>query len=170
MASDDARQLLEHLEWADAAVWRQVLATPAASGDARTRELLIHSHTVQWLYLQICRGEAPLVREAETFPDLVSVASWARQYHRERAQFAATLSDVMLAEQVRFPWENRLAERFGAVQPATIAQAITQVAMHSAHHRGQVNTRLKELGGEPPLVDFIAWVWTGRPASQWPET
>jgi hypothetical protein len=24
------------------------------------------------------------------------------------------------------------------------------------HHRGQINTRLRELGNEPPLVDFIA--------------
>ena len=23
-------------------------------------------------------------------------------------------------------------------------------------------------GAEPPLVDYIAWLWTGRPQSNWP--
>jgi hypothetical protein len=26
-----------------------------------------------------------------------------------------------------------------------------------------VNARLREMGGELPLVDFIAWVWFGKP-------
>jgi len=39
--------------------------------------------------------------------------------------------------------------------------------MHSTHHRGQVNARLRELGGEPPLADFIVWLWWGRPAASW---
>ncbi len=40
--------------------------------------------------------------------------------------------------------------------------------MHSTHHRGQVAARLRELGGEPPLVDFIAWLWWKRPEPEWP--
>jgi uncharacterized damage-inducible protein DinB len=42
-----------------------------------------------------------------------------------------------------------------------------QVTSHSTHHRGQVNARLRALGGEPPLVDYIAWVWFGKPAADW---
>lgn len=37
----------------------------------------------------------------------------------------------------------------------------------ATYHRGQVNTWLRELGLEPPLVDFIAWVWFGKPAPDW---
>ncbi len=33
--------------------------------------------------------------------------------------------------------------------------------------RGQNATRLRELGGEPPLTDYIAWLWKGRPAPDW---
>ena len=43
----------------------------------------------------------------------------------------------------------------------------TQVASHSTYHRGQVNARLREVGGTPPLVDYIAWIWFGRPAPNW---
>ena len=35
---------------------------------------------------------------------------------------------------------------------------------HSTYHRGQVNARLREIGAEPPLVDYIAWLWFDRPA------
>jgi uncharacterized damage-inducible protein DinB len=41
--------------------------------------------------------------------------------------------------------------------------------MHSAHHRGQALRRLRELGVEPPLCDFIVWIWTGRPDADWGE-
>jgi uncharacterized damage-inducible protein DinB len=40
--------------------------------------------------------------------------------------------------------------------------------MHTVYHRGQVNARVRALGGEPPLVDYIAWLWLGRPAPEWP--
>ena len=33
---------------------------------------------------------------------------------------------------------------------------------------GQINARLREIGGEPPLVDYIAWIWLGRPTVNWP--
>jgi uncharacterized damage-inducible protein DinB len=49
-----------------------------------------------------------------------------------------------------------------------MAETARQVAMHSMHHRGQVNARLRELGAEPPLVDYIAWIWRGRPEPMWP--
>jgi uncharacterized damage-inducible protein DinB len=42
-----------------------------------------------------------------------------------------------------------------------------QVASHSTYHRGQINTRFRELGGEPAIVDLIAWVWLGKPKASW---
>ena len=50
----------------------------------------------------------------------------------------------------------------------TVGETGLQVALHSTYHRGQVTARLREVGGEPPLVDYIAWVWLGRPAAEWP--
>jgi len=48
-----------------------------------------------------------------------------------------------------------------------LAKTAFQVTGHSTCHRGQVNTRLRELGAYPPLVDYIAWLWLGRPAADW---
>ena len=42
-----------------------------------------------------------------------------------------------------------------------------QVVTHTTHHRGQVMTRLRELGGAPPVVDYVIWVWSGSPIAEW---
>jgi hypothetical protein len=34
-------------------------------------------------------------------------------------------------------------------------------------HRITVDRSTPELGATPPLVDFIAWVWAGKPAAKW---
>jgi uncharacterized damage-inducible protein DinB len=49
----------------------------------------------------------------------------------------------------------------------TVAETMLQVAMHTTYHRGQLNKRLRELGGEPPLIDFIVWIWLGKPKAEW---
>ena len=49
----------------------------------------------------------------------------------------------------------------------TTAEALVQVAMHTQHHRGQCMTRLKDFGGEPKNVDWIIWLWKGKPAGRW---
>ena len=53
------------------------------------------------------------------------------------------------------------------VQPATVEESVIQIVLHTAHHRAQLCTRLREPGVEPPLVDFIAWVWQGKPGPVW---
>jgi uncharacterized damage-inducible protein DinB len=50
---------------------------------------------------------------------------------------------------------------------ATVGETAFQVVSHSTHHRAQANTRLRAVGGDPPLVDYIAWIWFGRPAAPW---
>jgi uncharacterized damage-inducible protein DinB len=66
------------------------------------------------------------------------------------------------------PWAAQIAERLGrSIGTTTIGEACFQVTSHSTYHRGQVNARLRELGAEPPLVDYIAWLWFDRPAAEW---
>jgi uncharacterized damage-inducible protein DinB len=72
---------------------------------------------------------------------------------------------------VVMPWIEMFEKRLGRKADApTFHETLLQVAMHSAYHRGQVSTKLRELGGEPPLTDFIVWVWTGKPQPEWPES
>jgi len=167
MSSAVLQELLAHQEWADAAVWAAVLACDGAVADGRIRELLVHSHQTLAAYLQLWHGEQLELPEPDDFPDLAAVAAWARQRHAAVAWYTGSLEAADLDRAIEFPWAEQLATRFGQVHPATVGQSIIQLALHSAYHRGQVNARLRELGGTPPLVDFIAWVWAGQPAPEW---
>ena len=157
------------MAWADAKVWGAVLGTLAADGDASLREKLWHIHMVQRAFFAIWLDSAAEVSELSIFPGLRSLEEWGRAYHDEVTPFLETLAEPSLDRVVHLPWAARFTAIMG-VQPAdpTMCETLLQVAMHSLYHRGQVNMRLRELGTEPPLVDYIAWIWIGRPAPDWP--
>ena len=161
-------ELYRHMEWADSAVWQAVRALPAAGSDKRVHVLLYHIHMVQHAFLAVWRGITPEYRRPEDVVDLAAIASWAREYYPEVAAHLPTLSDGDLAKPLALPWAAMLTERLGR-PPAgtTLGDTVFQVTGHSTYHRGQVNARLRELGGEPPLVDYIAWVWFDRPTPVW---
>ena len=161
----DCRALLGHAEWADALVWRS--ACTLGGEDRELREKFHHLHMVQWAYLHIWRGEPVRPRELGSFPALAAIRAWAREYYGELPTYLAGVSDAALTREVRFPWADRLIQSFGRVGKASWTESVMQVAMHSSYHRGQVARRLRELGAEPPLSDFIAWVWQCRPAADW---
>jgi uncharacterized damage-inducible protein DinB len=163
----DCRALLSHAEWADALVWKAVLACGAEDGELRAR--LHHLHMVQWSHLHVWRAEQVRPRELSTFPTLAAIRGWAREYYRELPAYVAAVSPADLTREVRLPWADRLVRRFGGSRPATWAETVLQVAMHSSYHRGQVAKRLRELGEKPPLSDFIAWIWMDRPDADWGE-
>ena len=63
-------------------------------------------------------------------------------------------------------WAARLTARLP--QPTTepsLAESLLQVALHSSHHRGQLCSRLRELDAAPPAIDYILWVYAGKPAA-----
>lgn len=168
MIPTELEQLTRHMAWADALVWRTVLDDPEATYDLRIRALLHHLHTVQWVYLQLLRHEPVEVPDEDAFADLDELCRWARSYHEEAPAFLRSLDPTSLDVPVDLPWSARLVERFGTVHPASVRQSILQVTSHSTYHRGQLNTRIREVGGEPPLTDFVAWVWIGAPEAAWP--
>jgi uncharacterized damage-inducible protein DinB len=160
---DAVRPLFEHMEWADARIWTAVLA---AEADQKLRETLHHLHMVQRAFIMLWRDEAfDRGLLDDHFADLAAMKEWTRQHHRDIAQIAVGLDDEALAVTRNIPWAGRFKESPAAT---TLGETMLQVAMHSHYHRGQVNKRLRELGAEPPLVDFIAWCWSGKPPAEWP--
>ena len=154
-------ELMLHMEWADARVWEAALAH--GGNDARLHRLLYHIHATQYAFLEVWRTGSFLHDVAEeTFPDLPAIREWSRPYYAD----AMALVESESAERViNMPWANGYMKRFGRkAEPTTFAQTVIQVTSHSTYHRGQVTARLRELGAEPPLVDYIAWLWLGKPA------
>ena len=162
------RELLHHMEWADACVWRALLAHPAAFQDTRLRDLLRHLHGVQRGFLAIWTAQALQQQVAEATWDPPSAQLAVRSYYTHLHAAIGSFDEATLERRIVMPglelYEQRMGRRFDA---PTLAETILQVATHSTYHRGQVNARLREVGGEPPLVDYIAWIWFGRPAPEW---
>jgi uncharacterized damage-inducible protein DinB len=166
---DFLRELFRHMEWADATVWRAVLVHPDAGRDGRLAEWLLHIHTVQRAFLHIWTSKPVTFPNVSDFPEISALQQWAQPYYDEARRFLATLDPAALEQPVVMPWVRHFEERLGrAFAQPTLAETVFQVTSHSTYHRGQVNARLRTLGGEPPLVDFIAWVWFGKPAPEWP--
>ena len=70
-----------------------------------------------------------------------------------------------LDREMRMPWaafyEQQSKQTAGV---HTVGESMLQVFLHTQHHRGQVCLRMRELGVVPPTVDFILWLWSGRPS------
>lgn len=165
------RELFSHTEWADATVWRAVLAHGPAGQDTVLRGWLVHIHMVQRAFLNVWRNEPVVFREPSDFPDLSSIQEWGRSYYVEARQYLETVDPSTLERILEMPWVRQFEQQAGRTfEMPTFAETMFQVTSHSTHHRGQVNARLRAIGGEPPLVDYIAWVWFGKPAADWAAT
>ena len=170
-----------HMEWADAMVWQTALSVDATLADETLRARLHHIHLVQRVFLAVWQGEFTNYQDSNERQQAVmawvnkggdlrgaDLLAWGQAYHRDVQSYLGSLSEEVLAQTVALPWAEMVAARIGQTPASsTLAETLQQVTMHSAYHRGQVNTRLREVGAEPPLVDFIAWVWLGKPAAQW---
>jgi uncharacterized damage-inducible protein DinB len=164
---ETAQDLFRQMEWADAEVWRAVSATPAALQDEKLMSLLLHLHVVQHAFLLMWNGKPVNAEELYAKQEPDALREWAREFYRGAGPFiagaAARLQDV-----VHMPWLAYIEKQLGrSLQAPTLAETFIQVPMHSMYHRGQVNARLRQVGGEPTNVDYIAWIWFSRPDAKW---
>jgi uncharacterized damage-inducible protein DinB len=155
-------ELYAHQEWADAEHWRAFEANPAALADKAICERLVHIHQVQYAFLWMAgpRTSGFEFKKLEDFSGMADLKSYAHKYHSAVRELLRQLDQTALEEILDAPWFNppvKLSRR----------QALMQAAMHSHYHRGQNATRLRELGGVPPMTDFIIWLRKGQPAAQW---
>ena len=156
-------ELFGHQAWADSEHWLALAAQPEALDDPTIRERLHHLHLVERLFLWASRdGQGQFTAsKIEDIPDIRSIRDDVRQYHVEAITHVASLSRARLDEVLDIPWFRN------APAPFTREQALVQSVMHSQYHRGQNATRLRELGGSPPITDFIMWLFKGKPEGRW---
>ena len=154
--------LYPHQAWADAEHWRAIGALPAAREDKAIRDRLHHLHFVQHAFLWTVDKAQPFrMTTPEDFSTFEALQAYAQEFHERAPSVVGALTPARLAEKVTIRWFK------DPPLSITIAEALTQAAMHSHYHRGQNATRLRELGGEPPTTDYILWLWKGRPTPVW---
>ena len=165
---ENTASLLNHMQWADAEVWKKVLSFETAQADESIKKLLYHLHQVQYAYLDLWNNTHIELTKSETFKNLGSIAKWGFEYQQKLDDFLSSPKSYEKEKNILIPWSVFLERKIGKkVVPATLEESMLQVALHSTYHRGQINTRFRELGGEPASVDFIVWVWLGKPKPDW---
>lgn len=170
MITSSLKHLFDHMKWADAEVWNKVLVFESAGNDEKIKKLFYHLHQVQYAFYFLW-NELPMeIPKPEVFFDLKSIAKWGFDYQQKLHDFLTSPKSNEKNKMVQVPWsvfiERRTKQK---VVPATLEETMMQVASHSTYHRGQINTRFREIGGEPAMVDLIAWVWLGKPKADWSE-
>lgn len=159
------REMARHMAWADATVWSAVLTAPQAAADAKIADILHHVHQVQHIFLQAWTHATFNVRERKEFATLDEIAAWGFEARRGVLAFIEQVSAAELAQAMRMPWaaffEQQTTQTAGV---HTMEESVLQVFLHTQHHRGQVCMRMREVGVVPPTIDFILWLWAGRPS------
>lgn len=136
MPPDVLRDLFQHMEWADAAVWRAVLAHDAARTDARVRDLLRHLHTVQTIFLLVWRGEPllPSIQSLSALTDAAAVQQRAMSYYPEAHRFVETVDPGSMTRGVTMPFLADLEKQRGTTFAVpTLAETMFQVTSHSTY-------------------------------------
>ena len=156
------------MEWGDAILWKAVKATPGALEDADVKERLFHIHFTQYAFHQAWIGEKFERLKSEDFDSLSDVEKWMRGNYPAMLSFLNSIDDTQLNAPMPLPWAVYFGRQLGReVEMTTLGETMLQVSNHSIHHRAQVNMQVGKHGGKPPLIDYIAWLWSGRPAADW---
>ncbi len=153
--------LFGHQAWADAEILKAISKNPAAKEDVSIRKRLNHLHQAQRAFLQIARGESLDRKNLGEISDWLDLKKSIIQYHDNALTFMHDLIESRLNEEAAIPWFKDPPLRL------TIREILLQAMMHTHQHRAQNTTRLRELGGEPPIIDLIMWYWKGRPKAVW---
>jgi uncharacterized damage-inducible protein DinB len=151
----------KHQFWADTEHWKTFKNFPSSLMDESIKKRLYHIHLVQNAFLAVVSGDEFNWKKFEDFSDMSELKEYAKSYHEKILVFLKECPDSKLKETVTIPWFRNPQLNL------SVEKALLQCAMHSQYHRGQNAARLRELGGEPPLTDFIAWCWKGYPEAKW---
>jgi uncharacterized damage-inducible protein DinB len=150
--SDHLRKQFAYNAWAN----REVLAAiQAASGaDARTLQLMSHILAAERLWLE------RLTRKPQSVP------VWP-EFKCGRCETEAEELAQLWVEYLNLVAGSDLSQVInykntkGEAWTSTIIDVLTHVVMHSAYHRGQIASHMREAGHTPAYTDFIHGVRQG---------
>lgn len=164
---DTVHDLYRQMEWADARMWDAILTAPDEHGPELV-ERLYHIHFTQRAFLQVWKGERFEPYDPSRFGTRTELYEWAMSYYPIVSGYLSELDAGRLPTPLAAPWAKLYVHQIGGPPSGTtLGETIFQVWAHTTAHRAQIGTRLRQFGVEPPLVDYIAWIWAGRPQPRW---
>jgi uncharacterized damage-inducible protein DinB len=150
--ADYLRRQFAYDEWAN----REVLAALRASGNASQRPLQLMAHllSAERVWLERLKQQP---QSSPVWPKLGLEECEAQA--TEMADLWREYLDLITAGDVNqsVSYKNSKGEEW----TSTIVDILTHVVMHSAYHRGQIASQMRENGQTPAYTDFIHGVRQG---------
>jgi uncharacterized damage-inducible protein DinB len=140
--------------WANAEVLSAIKTGAQQSNLARPLKLLAHILSAEQLWLERLRQEPQTM---PVWPDsgIAKCDAQIPEVARLWREFLTQISDSKLPQKVDYRNSK------GEIWSSTVQDVLTHVLLHSAYHRGQIASALRESGGIPAYTDFIHAVRQG---------
>lgn len=164
MSNPELDKIIRHMFWADNEIWKTVLANESAKSDREIKRLLFHNHFTHYAFLKVWTGELFTFMTDNDFEDIQSIFKSVVKQNQELKEFIDNVDVSELSKIIEIPWSKYYAKESGkSPEPVTLKETMYQIVLHTHYHRAQINSRLRELEIEPPVIDFIVWLWAGQP-------
>lgn len=127
---------------------------PLGSSFSSVRDTLVHLVGTEWVYLERCRGRSPTIEDVKAFAPkrfsgVRAISEEWQSVERNLREYIAHLSEAKLEQPLTYV--NLSGERWTYPQWRILFHLIN----HQTYHRGQVTTMLRQLGMQPPQIDFL---------------
>ncbi|MCX6629455.1 MAG: DinB family protein [Candidatus Solibacter sp.] len=150
-------EMFDHNYWARdrqlqacARLTEEQFLRPLGNSFPSLRDTLTHLLAVEWIWLERWRGRAPRVLlSPEEFPTLSALSQRWRTVEHEMREHVAGLSEEAIE------WPMTCVSTRGQPWTYTLWRMILHLLNHQSYHRGQVTALLRQLGEQPPKVDFL---------------
>ncbi|HEX2834639.1 MAG TPA: DinB family protein [Thermoanaerobaculia bacterium] len=156
MNADDVRKLYRYNDWANARLLATIAELPdeaftrtIVSSFPSIRDTVAHIAFAEWLWLGRWRGAGPS-----------GMPAWSRDASfavlRETLQEIAVDREAYLRELTDAAVGSTIDYVSTEGDPFTmpLADLFVHCANHSTYHRGQLVTMLRQVGAEPPNMDY----------------
>jgi uncharacterized damage-inducible protein DinB len=123
---------------------------PLGSSFPSIRDTLTHLVAAEWFWLDCWLGRptGPML-SPEEFPTLADLIGRWRAVELEMREYLAALSEDAL------PLPVTLIDTKGQSWTYPLWRMMLHVVQHQSYHRGQVTTLLRQVGVQPPEIDFL---------------
>jgi uncharacterized damage-inducible protein DinB len=151
------KELFAHNYWARdrqlqtcATLTGEQFLRPLGNSFPSLRDTMAHLLAVEWLWLERWRGRSPGVLLApEEFPTVAAVRERWNVVEREVRQYLGTLSAETLDQPTTCTGTR------GNTWTYPLWTMMLHFLDHQTYHRGQVTALLRQLGIQPPKVNFL---------------
>lgn len=148
------QRLFSHMQWADQRVLARCRDAHAEVEVAHLTEAVrLYAHvlgTERVWYLRLQKQDWHVQKVWPTLP-LDSCAALASENAAAYTKYLDSISESDLANEIAYV--NSRGDAF----TNTAGDILLHVALHGAHHRGQIATTLRRVGIEPPELDYICF-------------